>query len=148
MRFSLCYKRHPKGEGNRTTNIINEPAAQLLFLGIADTYCKANDIYISPDTNKGRGAIYFKLSHGYNKKVLVEVKLASNNQLEHGFDTQLPIYMVQEDTQRAIYLIVDNGHPTKVESFINKYNELDSEIKNKIKYIVVDATLKPSASIA
>lgn len=126
----------------------HEPAAQLLFLGIADTYCKANDIDISPETNKGRGAIDFKLSHGYNKKVLVEVKLSSNNQLEHGFDTQLPIYMAQEDTQRAIYLIVDNGHPKKVESFINKYNELDSEIKNKIKYIVVDATLKPSASIA
>lgn len=125
-----------------------ESAAQLLFLGIADTYCKANDIDLSPETNKGRGAIDFKLSRGYNKKVLVEVKLTSNNQLEHGFDIQLPIYMAQEETQRAIYLIIDTGHTNKVENFIKKYNELDSETKNKIIYIVVDGTLKPSASVA
>ena len=30
----------------------------------------------------------------------------------------------------------------------SKLNELDSETKNKIKYIVVDGTLKPSASVA
>ncbi|MBR1868040.1 MAG: hypothetical protein IJ800_05630 [Clostridia bacterium] len=126
----------------------HESAAQLLFLGIADTYCKANDIDLSPETNKGRGAIDFKLSHGYNKKVLVEVKLSSNSQLEHGFDIQLPIYMAQEETQRAIYLIVDNGHPKKIENFIKKYNELDLVTKNKIKYIIIDGTLKPSASVA
>lgn len=126
----------------------HEPAAQLLFLGIADTYCKANDIDLSPETNKGRGPIDFKLSRGYTKKVLVEVKLSSSNQLEHGFDKQLPIYMAQEETQRAIYLIIDNGHPKKVENFIKKYNKLDANIKNKIKYIVVDGTLKPSASVA
>ena len=56
--------------------------------------------------------------------------------------------MAQEETQRAIYLIVDNGHPKKVEDFIKKYNELDAKIKDKIKYIVIDGTLKPSASIA
>ena len=55
--------------------------------------------------------------------------------------------MAQEETQRAIYLIVDNGHPKKIENFIKKYNELDSETKNNIKYIIVDGTLKPSASV-
>lgn len=126
----------------------HEPAAQLLFLGIADTYCKANDIDLSPETNKGRGAIDFKLSRGHNKKVLVEVKLSSNNNLEHGFDIQLPIYMSQEETQRAIYLIIDIGHQKNIEKFIRKYDELDQTTKNKIKYIVVDGTLKLSASIA
>ena len=126
----------------------HESAAQLLFLGIADSYCKANNIDLSPETNKGRGAIDFKLSRGCNQKVLVEVKLSSNNQLEHGFDVQLPIYMAQEETHRAIYLIIDNGNHKKIENFIKKYNKLDIEIKNKIKYIIVDGTLKPSASVA
>lgn len=152
---SICQQFKKLVENNGLNKLLyndknpkHESAAQLLFLGIADTYCKANNIDLSPETNKGRGPVDFKLSRGYNKKVLVEVKLSSNNQLEHGFDIQLPIYMAQEETQRAIYLIVDNGHPKKVGNFIKKYNELDAEIKNKIKYIVIDGTLKPSASVA
>lgn len=31
---------------------------------------------------------------------------------------------------------------------LEKYNELDLKTKNKIKYIIVDGTLKPSASVA
>ena len=46
------------------------------------------------------------------------------------------------------YLIIDNGNHKKIENFIKKYNKLDIEIKNKIKYIIVDGTLKPSASVA
>ena len=56
--------------------------------------------------------------------------------------------MAQEEAHRAIYLIIDNGNHKKIENFIEKYNKLDIEIKNKIKYIIVDGTLKPSASVA
>lgn len=56
--------------------------------------------------------------------------------------------MTQEETHRAIYLIIDNGNHKKIENFIKKYNKLDIEIKNMNKYIIVDGTLKPSASVA
>lgn len=130
------------------TNPKHESAAQLLFLGIADSYCKANDIDISPETNKGRGPVDFKLSHGAQHKVVVEVKLTSNPQLEHGVLTQLPIYMEQEQTKRAIYLIIDNGHPNKLKKFRKLYNDLPQEAKDKISYYIIDATIKPSASRA
>lgn len=126
----------------------HESAAQLTFLGIADSYCKANNIDLSPETNKGRGPVDFKLSRGYNQKVLVEAKLSSNNQLIHGFDVQLPIYMAQEEVKKAIYLIIDNGHPKKIESFTKRYNQLDVSEKEKILCIFVDGTLKESASTA
>ena len=77
---------------------------------------------MSREVNNGCGPVDFKLSHGADDKVLVEVKLSSNPQLEHVREKQLPIYMTQEDTYRAIYLIIDNGHPNKIEKFAKLYN--------------------------
>lgn len=56
--------------------------------------------------------------------------------------------MKQEKTKQAIYLIIDNGHPRALEHFIAFYNELDKEIKRKISYFIIDATMRPSASKA
>jgi len=126
----------------------HESAAQLLFYGIADSYCDANNIELTKEGNNGRGPVDFKLSRGSKEKVIVETKLTSNSQLRHGIETQLPIYMKQEKTEQAIYLIIDNGHPKALENFISFYNGLDKETKDKISYMVIDATKKPSASKA
>jgi len=126
----------------------HESAAQLLFYGIADSYCNANDIDLTKEGNNGRGPVDFKLSRGASDKVIVETKLTSNSQLRHGIEIQLPIYMKQEKTKQAIYLIIDTGHPKALENFITFYNELDKEIKAKISYLVIDATTKLSASKA
>ena len=125
-----------------------ESAAQLLFFGVADSYCDANDIDLTKEGNNGRGPVDFKLSHGAHEKVVVETKLTSNSQLRHGIETQLPIYMKQERTKQAIYLIIDNGHPTALKNFIRFYNDLGKEEKEKISYLIIDATNKPSASKA
>ncbi len=126
----------------------HESAAQLLFYGIADSYCKSNDVDLTRESNAGRGPVDFKLSRGAKEKVLVEVKLTSNSQLKHGIEKQLPIYMKQENTKRAIYLIIDNGHPKALENFKSFYDELDADIKSKVQYITVDAVEKLSASKA
>lgn len=126
----------------------HERAAQLLFYGIADSYCIANDIDLSRECNGGRGPVDFKLSRGAADKVTVEVKLTSNGQLKHGVAKQLPIYMAQENTHRTIYLIIDNGHPRALENFFKFYNNLDMQLKSKIDIIVIDGTFKPSASNA
>ena len=131
---------------NRTPK--HERSAQLLFYGIADSYCIANNIDLSRECNGGRGPVDFKLSRGAVDKVAVEVKLTSNGQLKHGIEKQLPIYMAQENTHRAIYLIIDNGHPRALENFFKFYNNLDMQLKEKIDIIVIDGTFKPSASNA
>lgn len=126
----------------------NERAIQLLFYGIADAYCKANDIDLSPETNSGRGPVDFKLSRGVGEKVLVEVKLTSNSQLQHGFEKQLPVYMKQEDTVKAIYLVLDNDHTKRLLNFITFYNEQPQEVRNKITVITINGNPKESASRA
>lgn len=103
---------------------------------------------MSRECNGGRGPVDFKLSRGAIDKVAVEVKLTSNGQLKHGIEKQLPIYMEQENTHRAIYLIIDNGHPRSLENFFKFYNNLDMQLKAKIDVIVIDGTFKPSASNA
>jgi hypothetical protein len=87
----------------------HESAAQLLFFGIASAYCTANGLDLSPESHAGRGPVDFKVSGGFNGKVLVEIKLTSNPQLLHGFEVQLPIYMKAENTLRSIYFVIDNG---------------------------------------
>lgn len=88
----------------------HESAAQLLFFGIADAYCIANNVDLSREVHNGHGPVDFKLSVGAKQKILIEIKLTSNPQLMHGFKKQLPLYMAQENTEKAIYLVIDNGH--------------------------------------
>ncbi len=125
-----------------------EAAAQLLFFGIADGYCESNNIDLTKEGNNGRGPVDFKLSRGYDDKIVVETKLTSNSQLIHGIETQLPIYMKQENVKKAIYLIIDTGYEKALKNFIEYYEKLSYEIKVKISYIIVDATIKDSASTA
>lgn len=132
---------------NENKETKRESAAQLVFFGIASSYCEANNLDLTREGNNGRGPVDFKLSRGIDK-ILVEVKLTSNNQLLHGITTQLPIYMRQENTKKAIYLIIDNGHPKRLKQFIDLYNTFTSEQKEKISYIIIDATFKESASKA
>jgi hypothetical protein len=138
----LCRLLYDKG-GNRK----HESAAQLLFFGVASAYCKANDLDLSPESDGGRGPVDFKVSAGFNGKVLVEIKLTSNLQLAHGFEKQLPIYQAAEGNPKGIYLVINNGGITKArwESF----SELVRSCEPKSpKVIVVDGTVRLSASKA
>jgi hypothetical protein len=51
-----------------------ERASQLIYFAIADSFCKANNVDISPEANMGGGPIDFKFSSGYEARVLVEMK--------------------------------------------------------------------------
>lgn len=125
----------------------HESASQLLFFGIADAYCTANQLDLSPECDAGRGPVDFKVSSGLKGKVLVEIKLTSNQQLQHGFEIQLPTYMKAEKSDRGVYLVIDNGGYSKAR--IDKFNDL---VKKTLppcpKVIRVDGSIKDSASKA
>jgi hypothetical protein len=55
-----------------------ESALQALLLGVVTHYCRANNVDISKEANVGRGPVDFKFSQGYERRVLLEAKLASN----------------------------------------------------------------------
>lgn len=124
----------------------HEKAAQRLFFAVADSYCKANDIDITPEAETGNGPVDFKASSGYTGRVLVELKLSTGN-VVHGYSRQLEIYKSAERTEKAFYVIIDVG------SLGNKYDDV-IKIKNlqntsgteKSEIILIDALPKESAS--
>ncbi|MFL1461606.1 hypothetical protein ACI6QG_05340 [Roseococcus sp. DSY-14] len=125
-----------------------EKAGQLLFFAVADVFCRANNLDISPETNAGGGPVDFKFSTGYHSRVLVEVK-KSMGTVEHGYSTQLEKYKNSARTDAAFFLVMDLGKMGQKLSVIKKMRadqlkrgERASEI------VVVDAKPKRSASKA
>ncbi len=86
-----------------------EKSVQRLFFAVADSYCKANDLDISPEADSGAGPVDFKFSRGYEDRVLVEIKLSKSRKLVQGYEKQLEAYKAAEETTRAMYLIIDIG---------------------------------------
>lgn len=86
-----------------------EKAAQLLFFAVADSYCKANDLDLAPETDSGGGPVDFKIAAGATAKVLVEIKLSSNSKVIDGYTKQLQAYRSAERATKAVYLVIDVG---------------------------------------
>ena len=125
-----------------------ERIAQRLFLGIAEAYCKANDLDISPETNSGRGAVDFKFSAGYELRVIVETKLTTNCRLAHGYEKQIGEYKKAENNAAAIYLVIDNGGSVKhVADLVAIHNDALSSGVNNCDLILVNGRMKASASL-
>ncbi len=83
-----------------------EVYSQRLFYAVADAYCQANNVDLNREPNAGNGPVDFKVSAGYNARVLVEIKLSSNSRLVSGFTDQLPAYEKSEATQESVLVIL------------------------------------------
>jgi hypothetical protein len=123
-----------------------ERASQLIYYAIADAFCKANDLDISPEANMGGGPIDFKFSSGYTARVLVEMK-RSGGTVVHGYEKQLEFYKTASQTDFAVFVVIDYG------DLGNKLIEIrrirDERLKNgerASEIVVIDATKKASAS--
>lgn len=123
-----------------------EKAAQRLFFTMAYSYCKANNLDITPEADAGNGPVDFKFSSGFNNRVLVEIKLSTNSLL-HGYQKQLEIYKTAEDTDHGIYLVIDVG------GLGQKYAEVQRARREAIergektsKIFLIDGNRKASAS--
>jgi hypothetical protein len=130
----------------RTQKPRHEHNAQLIFFAIAYKYCRDANIDISPEPNAGRGPVDFKFSRGYQIRVLVEVKLTTNQRLCHGLETQLRIYEKAERTRNSIYLVIDTGGPPER---IDRFRELVRQLGPQAPQVIwVDGLPKESASKA
>lgn len=112
--------------------------------GIA--YIQANNLSLSCEADEGRGPVDFKISRGQDITV-IEVKLSSNGQYMHGYDTQVEEYAKAEQTDNMIYVLVDVGNPVKVKKLLDRYNRDIDEGKKVPEVIMIDSTSKESASI-
>lgn len=123
-----------------------ERASQLIYYAIADSFCKANDLDISPEANMGGGPIDFKFSSGYNARVLVEMK-RSGGTVVHGYKKQLEFYKTASQTDFAVFVIIDYGDLGKKLNVIRDIQR--TQINNgerASEIVVIDATPKASAS--
>lgn len=86
-----------------------EKAAQRLLFTVAYSYCKANNLDLTPEADLGNGPVDFKVSSGFNAKIVVEIKLSKNGQAVHGYEKQLEIYKRADDTDVGIFVLIDVG---------------------------------------
>lgn len=124
-----------------------EKAAQRLLFAVAYSYCRANDLDISPEADSGNGPVDFKISQGFEAKVVVEIKLSTNPKMVHGFEKQLEIYKKADDTDRGFFVIMDVGYMgNKYRDVQHASTEFKKTNKRTSKIIVIDANQKASAS--
>ncbi len=124
-----------------------EKVMQRVFHGFAMSYIYANNLDISCEPDEGRGQLDFKVSRGIDK-TLIELKLSSNSQYLHGYTTQLIEYGKAENTQSLIFVLIDLGHPERIETIKKIRTEKDREGEAIPELVIIDATKKKSASIA
>ena len=123
-----------------------ERASQLIYYAIADAFCKANDLDVSPEANMGGGPIDFKFSKGYKTRILVEMKRSSGT-VVHGYEKQLEFYKDASQTDFAIFVVVDYGDLGKKLDEIKEIRRQRLNASERAsEIVVVDATPKASAS--
>ena len=124
-----------------------ERVAQRLFLCVAESYCRASNLDISPEANAGSGPVDFKLSRGHSSRVLVELKRSNNSQLKHGYLKQLERYKHAEQTSAGFFLIVDyGGQEDAIQSIVRKSRRDQRAGKPFSTVVCIDATKQPAAS--
>lgn len=125
----------------------NEDAAQKLFYAVAEAYCDANNLDVTPEAETGRGPVDFKFSKGYRARILVEVKLSTNSKLLRGYESQLGTYIDSGNAHRGHYMVIDVGKMgRKGERLLQKKNTAAKSRKNAPEVHFIEGTQKPSAS--
>ncbi len=128
-------------------NLKPERASQLLFYGIAESYCIANNLDLNRETNAGIGSLDFKVSKGFNAKVNVEIKYTTNPGLIRGFVNQLPAYNRAEKTDYSIYLVIQtSNNQQRIDSLLKLANQRSNSGERIPEIIIIDGRKQLSAS--
>ncbi|GJE49973.1 hypothetical protein GOFOIKOB_3014 [Methylobacterium tardum] len=123
-----------------------ERASQLLFFALADVFCRANNIDISPETHSGGGPVDFKFSSGYTNRIVVEIK-RSMGTVVHGYKTQTEIYKRAARTDEAIFIIINVGKLGEKLKVITQWQKVRKNAgQSSPEIVIVDALKKASAS--
>lgn len=124
-----------------------EKSAQRIFFAVAYSYCHSNDLDVTPEADTGNGPVDFKISKGFNGRVLVEIKLSTNSHCVTGYTKQLEIYKGAEQTTRGFYVLINVGSLGKKAKQIETLKAAAEKAgKPASQFVVIDATRKPSAS--
>jgi hypothetical protein len=125
-----------------------EKAAQMLFFAVAYSYCKANNLDITPEAETGTGPVDFKVASGFNGRVLVEIKLSTNKKMVAGYTRQLEAYKKAEEAIQGYYVVIDVGGPIgrKRRQLAKLRNDAIARKETVSPISFIDGKRKPSAS--
>lgn len=102
---------------------------------------------VSREVNDGRGPADYKISSGALDKTIVEMKLASNKQLERNLEKQAEIYQTASDAKSAIKIILffTEAQKRRVDAVLVRL-----KLDTRKEVVLIDARddNKPSASKA
>ncbi|MFD9550572.1 hypothetical protein ACFWBG_24520 [Nocardia salmonicida] len=140
--WSLLWKENDKEK--------REEAAQLLFLGMAQSYLRLFDVELDREVELGRGPVDFKISSGSKFRMLIEVKKVHNGKFWNGVKDQLPSYLVSDDCIAGWYLAIQYRTSKSGDERIAELPRIAREVANssgkQIRYSIIDARPKISAS--
>jgi hypothetical protein len=127
-----------------------EHAAQLLFRGIAQSYCRANNISLDAEVNLGRGPVDFKFSNGYMRRAHLEVKKLHNGAFWNGLERQLPSYMKSDEVKNGYFLAIRYKDTTatvqRERNLPKRVKALSTSENINLCFEVVDGRRQKSAS--
>ena len=122
-----------------------EKAVQrFMHLG-AKFFVEEHDLDLSFEPNEGSGPTDIKISRG-NDKTIAEIKLSSNAQYLHGYETQIQKYAVSERTVNMIYVFIDVGNVGRRKKIAELYEETKNSRQPYPELIIIDACPKQAAS--
>jgi hypothetical protein len=144
---------HKKGYTflNTSDGKINEKGVQRFFNIIANVYLKDTNILVNPEVDLGRGCVDFYFSIGKKYRALIELKLGNHQRYEDGIDYQLPTYLMAEDVDFGIFVLIcyskHEFHDSK--KLFENAKKLSLEYKKDIRFEGIDAsgTLKSASKI-
>lgn len=123
----------------------HESTAQQLFFSVAQIFCLANDLDVSPETNSGSGSVDFKFSKGATNRINVEMKYSNHSRLKHGLTTQLKNYDLAEQTNCSYFVIIQVDNKDKI---LQEIQALDKKLHSeRTKVKIIDGRIKGSASV-
>lgn len=132
--------------GDSQTGSREKHVQRILHL-CAIAFTEANNLDFSCEPNEGRGPVDFKISRGLDRTI-IELKLSSNSQCKHGYETQIIEYGKAENTSKRIYLLIDVGNPGRVKFLQDLHDRKIDEGVPTPDLIIIDAKEKKSASRA
>ncbi len=124
-----------------------ERSAQRLFFAVAYAFCKAHDLDLTPEADTGNGPVDFKVASGFRGRVLVEIKLSTNNKVVGGYTKQLETYKTAEETQVGHYVVIDvGGMGEKGEKLLGLKNVAAGKGEKTSEIVFINGHRRPSAS--
>lgn len=157
LTMAMCWQFKHLVEDNRISELFyrnkrtpDETDWQLLLYTVADTYKLAGnlDISITREDNPGVGEIDFHITRGSKANTVIEIKRSTNDNLIHGYRTQLAAYMKAERTNSGIFMVImesDNYDEIK-----QKIEAVQNDMRQNGEYtpdiIYINGMRQPSAS--